>query len=441
MGSGNRQAGNAGEIGTLTRRRWSSGSPHPIAVLNHGGHTEKSNELPFSVTSVVCKALHSRPSRVCVPLALVAVLGLTPAASPCQKSGGLFKDPDDGQFDVSEWLLTKKGFLAIPIIITEPAVGYGGGLALAFFNQSLGERAGESNGRLTPPLIAVAAGFYTDDGSHGGALGLFYPFRRDQFRYLGALGAASLNLDFYGFDPDGPLANNPVGYTLDPRFVVQRLQARLKRTDLFVGAHYLYLHTKSTFDVELPVDIPERDLKLTMSGLGASLEYDTRDNLLDARRGMDITASGTWYDDAFGSDLTFARYQVQGLFYWQPPGRWGYGLRVDSRFSSADAPFFMKPFLSMRGLASGQYSNDVTLLSEGELRFALDPRWTLLGFGGAGRVGETLGDLGSAPTVGAGGVGFRYLIARKLGLGSGVDFAFGPGWDFAFYIQTGSPWR
>jgi hypothetical protein len=101
----------------------------------------------------------------------------------------------------------------------------------------------------------------------------------------------------------------------------------------------------------------------------------------------------------------------------------------------------MKPFLSMRGLASGQYSNDVTLLTEGELRFAVDPRWTILGFGGGGRVGETLGDLGSTPTVGAGGLGFRYLIARTLGLGSGVDFALGPGGEFAFYIQAGSAWR
>ena len=372
--------------------------------------------------------------------ALVLLLALTPALAAGQKKGGVFRDPEDGRLDMSEWLLTKKGFLPIPIIITEPALGYGGGLVLAFFSQPLGAGAGEGH-KVSPPLIAAAAAFYTSDGSAGGGAFLFYPFRHDQFRYLGALGGAALNLDFYGFDPEGPLADNPVGYTLDPKFLVQRLQGRIKSTPLFAGLHYLYMNTKTTFDVALPEAIPERDLKLGIGGLGTSLEYDTRDNLLDARRGMDITASGTWYQKAFGSDLPFERYQVQGLFYWQPESRFGYGLRVDTRFSSSDAPFFMKPFLSMRGLASGQYSNDVTLLTEGELRFAVDPRWTILGFGGGGRVGETLGDLGSAPTVGAGGLGFRYLIARKLGLGSGVDFALGPGGEFAFYIQAGSAWR
>jgi len=372
--------------------------------------------------------------------AFVLLVALTPASASGQKRGGVFRDPEDGRLDVSEWLLTKKGLLPIPIIITEPAVGYGGGLVLAFFSQSLGAGAGEGQ-VYSPPLIAAAAAFYTSDGSAGGGAFLFYPFHHDQFRYLGALGGASLNLDFYGFDPEGPLADSPAGYTLDPRFLVQRLQGRIKRTPLFAGLHYLYMHTKTAFDVTLPAEVPEQDLELSLGGLGTSLEYDTRDNLLDARRGMDLTASGTWYQNAFGSDLAFERYQVQGLFYWQPESRWGYGLRVDSRFSSSDAPFFMKPFLSMRGLASGQYQNDVTLLTEGELRYSLDPRWTVLGFAGGGRVGETLGDLGGAPTIGAGGVGFRYLIARKLGLGSGLDFALGPGGEFAFYIQTGAAWR
>jgi len=375
--------------------------------------------------------------------ALVLLLALKPAFSLAQKPGGVFRDPEDGRLDMSEWLLTKKGVLPIPIIITEPALGFGGGLAVAFFSQPLGGKVSERHKgqEFSVPMIAGAAAFYTSDGSAGGGAFLFYPFRHDQFRYLGALGGASLNLDFFGFDPESPLADNPVGYTLDPRFVVQRMQARIKQTPLFAGLHYLYVHTKTTFDVAVPEEVPDRDLKLSLGGLGTSLEYDTRDNLLDARRGMDILVSGTWYEQAFGSDLAFGRYQVQGLFYWQPDKRWGYGLRVDSRFDSGDAPFFMKPFLQMRGLESGQYANDVTLLTEGELRYSIDPRWTILGFGGGGRVGETLGDLGSAPTVGAGGVGFRYLIARQLGLGTGLDFAWGSGGQFAFYIQTGSAWR
>src|SRR4051812_24642306 len=40
-----------------------------------------------------------------------------------------FFDPADGQLDLSYFLENPKGFLPIPIVITEPAVGYGGGIA------------------------------------------------------------------------------------------------------------------------------------------------------------------------------------------------------------------------------------------------------------------------------------------------------------------------
>ena len=61
-----------------------------------------------------------------------------PAASPSMME--MMIDPEDGQFDVSAWLATAKGFFPIPIIITEPAVGYGGGLALMFLHDSIKDR-------------------------------------------------------------------------------------------------------------------------------------------------------------------------------------------------------------------------------------------------------------------------------------------------------------
>src|SRR3974390_2995546 len=41
-----------------------------------------------------------------------------------------FRSPEDGWFDVSGFLEEKYGFIPVPLIITEPAVGYGGGPCL-----------------------------------------------------------------------------------------------------------------------------------------------------------------------------------------------------------------------------------------------------------------------------------------------------------------------
>ena len=48
-----------------------------------------------------------------------------------------FYDPVDGQFDMGHHIAENAtGFLPIPILITEPAVGYGGGVAGLFLHES-----------------------------------------------------------------------------------------------------------------------------------------------------------------------------------------------------------------------------------------------------------------------------------------------------------------
>jgi hypothetical protein len=381
----------------------------------------------------------SRSARRSFLLVLVITAGLTPGRASSQ-APERFRDPEDGRMDLSDWLLNQKGFLPVPIIITEPALGYGGGLVVAFFSQSLAERK-SATGTFAPPTIAGGAAFYTSGGSLGGAAFLFLPFRHDHFRYVGALGALSLALDFFGFNPDGPLGDNPIAYTIDPRFTFHRLQGRIGETDLFAGLQFTYMGAKTTFDADLPPEIDAGELDVNVGGFGAGLEFDSRDNLLDARRGMDVSAFSTWYGPAFGGDESFTLYDIQGLFYGQPSAKWGYGLRVDAGLSSGDPPFFMKPWLSMRGLPATKYLNNVTLLGEAELRYSIDPRWTVLAFGGAGRVADHWSELSDASGVGAGGAGFRYLIARQLGISSGLDFALGPGGEFALYIQMGAAWK
>jgi hypothetical protein len=48
--------------------------------------------------------------------ALLLSIGL---ALPAQADG--FRDPEDGEFDISDYLLHRKGVMPVPIVITEPA--------------------------------------------------------------------------------------------------------------------------------------------------------------------------------------------------------------------------------------------------------------------------------------------------------------------------------
>jgi len=62
-----------------------------------------------------------------------------------------------------------------------------------------------------------------------------------------------------------------------------------------------------------------------------------------------------------------------------------------------------------------------------------------LGFLGGGRAADSISSLSSAPTHTAYGVGFRYLMAKRLGLRAGIDIARGPEGTYV-YLVTGSAW-
>ena len=61
-----------------------------------------------------------------------------------------FIDPEDNNLDLSKWLIQNAyGFLPIPIIITEPALDNGLGLAGAFFHKPKADAVPDEAGPVT----------------------------------------------------------------------------------------------------------------------------------------------------------------------------------------------------------------------------------------------------------------------------------------------------
>lgn len=79
------------------------------------------------------------------------------------------------------------------------------------------------------------------------------------------------------------------------------------------------------------------------------------------------------------------------------------------------------------------------MLVETEHSYSLSPRWSLVGFAGMGTAFNNLEELTPGDFAWNAGGGFRYLIARMLGLKMGIDIARGPE-TTAFYVVFGSSW-
>ena len=115
------------------------------------------------------------------------------------------------------------------------------------------------------------------------------------------------------------------------------------------------------------------------------------------------------------------------------------GARLDGRFSDGDVPFYHLQYIQTRGVQAMRYIGKHAVMSELELRWNFCKRWGLVAFGGAGRAASSFSEFDEAKTIFTKGVGFRYLMARKLGLHSGIDFAWGPDGP-TFYLIVGSAW-
>jgi hypothetical protein len=86
-----------------------------------------------------------------------------------------------------------------------------------------------------------------------------------------------------------------------------------------------------------------------------------------------------------------------------------------------------------------RYQGADVLTAEAEYLWGVTPRWTVAFFAGVGKTTTVDAFFTEWETVTAGGFGFRYRIARKLGMQLGMDVARGPE-DTSVYLTVGSAW-
>jgi len=352
-----------------------------------------------------------------------------------EKTAELF-DPADGQFDVGPVLERASGFLPLPIIVTEPAVGFGGGIA-AMFLRPRRELGKEGYAR---PDLSLVGGVFTENGTRMAMVGDSTLWLDGRLKTtVGGIGGY-LNLDIYGLGATPGEQDDAVRYTLAMSGAMAQLDWQLAPSSpWWIGMRLVYANIEPRLRDEPRFPGLEDHVRSTMSGPGVQLIYDTRDNLFTPTRGLYSETSAIVFDEAFGGSRNFQRYEQMLLGYWTLSPTVTLGARGDYQQVEGDAPFYARPYIYMRGIPAMRYPGERVGVVEGEVRWQFLGRWSVVAFGG---VGSARIDEGPAPrtkTAGAGGLGFRYEIAHKFGMHVGVDVARGPD-DTAVYLTVGNAW-
>jgi len=349
-------------------------------------------------------------------------------------------DPEDGKLDVSDFLAGASGFLPVPIIITEPAVGAGLGGAVAYFHTPK-RLDPEQHSHKGPPSITVGFGAKTENGTYGYGGGHFGVWKEDHVRYVGGLAKVNVNMTFYIDGRSDGLLSDGIKFNIDGDGLLQQVQFRLKESNWWLGASYLLFTAKNTFDLSaiLPPELPGPQFDFDLAGVGLFAQYDSRNSVFTPTQGLSAKLEYKKHDDTWGSDFDYDKYKGS-VFHYTPFGDYSsLGLRLVGERVSGNIPFFGYPFVNLRGIPVMRYQGESVVTAEVEYLWGLAPRWSLALFGGVGKTSAINSLGGEGKTAGAGGLGFRYRLARKLGLQAGVDIARGPE-ETSVYLTIGSAW-
>ncbi len=354
---------------------------------------------------------------------------------PMAGSGSKFRDPVDGFFDLSHFLNEPMGFVPLIMPITEPAVGSGAALIPVFIDKPDGP------GR---PDITGLGIMKTSNGSKG-AFGMFSRYYLDQHLHLvGGYADMSVNLDFNGLGSISPPGGSTIQYNLDIRGGLLGGDWKLGDSNWRVGLRYAYADIDLSFDRTSTANqgqlLGGLSSNYVASSLMPSLIYDSRDNVFTPTKGLvsDLSLSANLESLGGSSDFQVLTWST----LWFRPlieDTLFLGVKGQLEQSFGDVPFYLEPSLKLRGAPVGRFQGEGVASVEAELRWQFHPRWSVLGFAGAGGTWSDRLLADDTASTATGGVGFRYLIAREHGLHMGVDLAYGEEGS-AVYVQFGGAW-
>jgi len=247
----------------------------------------------------------------------------------------------------------KGTWLTVPIPISNPTVGSGLPAAILYLHPN------ESENPEVPNSTSGIGGMYTDSescyvgGFHDGS------WKEGKIRYRAAIVTADLKLDYYA-----PALKDDasIPYTLSGDVIFGQVLGRIPNTkNWYMGLRYAYSRSDLTFGTSGAVVIPPITGTLVTSGLGLITNYDSRDNNYYPTNGQYFEAVWSRDDESWGRNFSFDK--LTSFYNYYVPLSNKSTLALQARFASASGniPFYLLPYLQMRGFPAGKYKDDVAM--------------------------------------------------------------------------------
>ncbi|MBP6595924.1 MAG: BamA/TamA family outer membrane protein [Arenimonas sp.] len=357
---------------------------------------------------------------------LVPVAGLSEARVPTPPPAVQSPDPDAP----AEPEIAKSRLVVVPYPIVDPALGNG------VLGGPVWMRGGPptSSGPAKPQAFGVGA-LWTDGGSRGVVAFDHRAWKGGAWRSTALVGDVDLHFAYSGLEfgqDDG------FGFAIAAQGGSLSAERRLGTGPITLSVQLFSAQADVSPEAPPSVEIAGDIGTSTLSGITLGWARDTRDDVFLPSDGTAMSVNVTVIPEALGASFNSQRVALKWTHY-RPMGQGVIGLRAKSDLSFDDPPFYLRPFISFRGVAALRYAGEQVVSVETEYRHPIHGRWDGLVFAASGHARSDFRGFERDKTVSAVGVGVRFKAVKLFGLTFGLDLAQGPDGTVG-YIQIGNAW-
>ncbi|QFU23618.1 outer membrane protein assembly factor [Shewanella eurypsychrophilus] len=318
-------------------------------------------------------------------------------------------------------LKAQKGdFVAVPVPIADPTIGTGLVIAGAYY---YGQTAAEKAVQPASTTQAVAA--YTDNDSYAYGLMQQNYWDEDKWRFTGAAAYVALKLTLL----DSKYTQSGKG--LDWNIEGTLLKGQLLRNvgeNWFVGGQVRLINNEQTFSSSgegqnIEGNTEDEIGKAKANGVGALIQYDTRDNQTNAYSGQRFEFDAMFNDELLGSSNTYQSYLARYRYYYHlfEPLVLAFEARGCAKYGNA--PLWDYCTVGLRGFSATKYLNKASSSGQIEARWKVFGDFGLVGFAGGGFDSHEISELWDNDMIRSYGMGIRYMVLDSQRINLRLDYA------------------
>jgi len=315
-----------------------------------------------------------------------------------------------------------EGWSVVPVAAPyyTPDTGWGIGTYSVFVNEH-GNSSGKPPDELTFYFTATAEKQFS-----AGIMPDIYLMDR-MYKISGILEISRYPGSFWGTGPDSSDSSEEK-YTPGEFFTDISPLLRLKN-NFYAGPlfHFRFSEIEKTENGKILESglIPGSD-ETAESGIGAVLNYDSRNSTFYPTSGLYYEASLIWCRSEIGSEYNFFIVSADLRYFLAIYNKHVLAFQFKGDFSGGEVTFQSMPGIGgneiMRGLMFNRYMDKTAMAFQGEYRFPLF--WRLGGvlFASAGEVQKSVMDYNRNDLVYAAGAGLRFILDREKNIPARLDF-------------------